>query len=391
MVYVTGFRCFKCGKHHTPDEIENKPIPRCSNCNSGLDAEYDYDSIRKSLLTDSFIRGTPSHWKYWSFMPVHDLSKIITMHEGGTPLLENNSLTRDIGCKRLLIKYEAMNPTGSFKDRGSSLEITKAIEYGKKKVVLASTGNMGASIAAYAAFAGLDCLVFVPNIVGQAKIKQIRAYGAEIRIVDDDYSETMKQAEEYVITHSDSFLTGDYPWRGEGTKSAGFEIADQLYWNVPDIVIAPIGNGTLIWGIFEAFIDMHTVGIIDCIPVIIGVQVDGCRPVVDAWESKEKVIIPVNDPQTIATAIACGDPIDGLGALKALKETNGMAVSVSDEEVLEARDFMGKHGIFVEPSGAVAYAGARRITERLDKKVVVCMGTGHGLKDMYGIESTHDR
>ncbi|MEA3293475.1 MAG: hypothetical protein U9P81_00645, partial [Euryarchaeota archaeon] len=92
MVYVTGFRCFKCGKHHTPDEIENKPIPRCSNCNSGLDAEYDYDSIRKSLLTDSFIRGTPSHWKYWPFMPVHDLSKIITMHEGGTPLLENNSL-----------------------------------------------------------------------------------------------------------------------------------------------------------------------------------------------------------------------------------------------------------------------------------------------------------
>jgi threonine synthase len=300
-------------------------------------------------------------------------------------MLENNSLTGDINCRRLLMKYEAMNPTGSFKDRGSSLEITKAVEYGKKKVVLASTGNMGASIAAYAAFAGLDCRVYVPNIVGPAKIKQIQAYGARIQVVDSDYSQTMKQAEEYVINHPDSFLTGDYPWRGEGTKTTGFEIADQLYWHVPDVVIAPIGNGTLIWGIYEAFMDMYAVGIIEHTPVIIGVQVDGCRPVVDAWEMGSVEIIPVDDPETVANAIACGDPIDGLGALRAIRETNGVAVSVSDEEVLKARDFLGEHGIFVEPSGAVAYAGARKIPERLDKKIVVCMATGHGLKDMYGI------
>jgi len=304
MVYVTGFRCFKCGRHHLPGEIENKPIPRCSRCNSGLDAEYDYDSIRKSLLTDPFKRASPTHWKYWAFLPVKDLSNIITMGEGGTPLLENNSLTRDIGCRRMLVKYEAMNPTGSFKDRGSALEITKAIEYGKGKVVLASTGNMGASVAAYAAFAGLECM-----------------------FVDGDYSLAMKQAEEYVIAHTDSFLTGDYPWRGEGTKTAGFEIADQLYWRVPDVIIAPIGNGTLIWGIFEAFQDMYEVGIIEHIPTFIGVQVEACRPVVDAWENNSREIIPVEDPETVATAIACGDPIDGLGALRAIRETGGQAVS----------------------------------------------------------------
>lgn len=386
MVYVTGFRCFKCGKHHQPGEIESRPIPRCCECNSGLDAEYDYDSIRKSLLTDLFKRASPTHWKYWAFLPVGDLSHVITMGEGGTPLLENNSLTRDIGCMRMLVKYEAMNPTGSFKDRGSSLEITKALEYNKEKVVLASTGNMGASVAAYAAFAGLQCIVFVPNIVAAAKIKQIRAYGADIRFVDGDYSMAMKQAEEYVIAHTDSFLTGDYPWRGEGTKTVGFEIADQLYWRVPDVIIAPIGNGTLIWGIFEAFIDMYEVGFIEQKPTFIGVQVEACRPIVDAWETNSEDILAVVDPETVATAIACGDPIDGLGALRAIRETGGQAVSVSDDEVIEMRDFLAGHGIFVEPSGAVAYAGARRVSGELEGKTVVCMATGHGLKDMWGIE-----
>lgn len=386
MVYVTGFRCFKCGKHHLPGEIENRPIPRCLDCNSGMDAEYDYDSIRKSLLTESFKRTSPSHWKYWPFMPVQDLSKIITMNEGGTPLLENESLTDDIGCVRLLVKYEAMNPTGSFKDRGSSLELTKAVEYGKNKVVLASTGNMGASVAAYAAFAGLECIVFVPNIVASTKIKQIKAYGADIRFVDGDYSHAMQQAEDYVIAHPDSFLTGDYPWRAEGTKTAGFEIADQLYWRVPDVIIAPIGNGTLLWGIFEAFRDMYAVGIIERKPAFIGVQVDACRPVVDAWEGGASEIIAVDDPRTVATAIACGDPIDGLAALRAVRESGGQGVSVPDDEVIEARDFLAENGIFVEPSGAVAYAGARRVSGALEGKTVVCMGTGHGLKDMYGIE-----
>ncbi len=136
---------------------------------------------------------------------------------------------------RLLIKYEASNPTGSFKDRGSSLEITKALEFGKCKVALASTGNMGASVAAYAAYAGLECRVFIPaGIVGKEKITQMKAYGAKTIMVDGDYSVAIKEAEDYVVSNDDSFLTGDYPWRSEGTKTVGFEIADQLYWRVPD-------------------------------------------------------------------------------------------------------------------------------------------------------------
>ena len=379
MVYVTGFKCFRCARKYKPQEIEKLPIPRCSNCGSALDAVYDYTSIQKIILRDDFMRNKPNHWKYWAFMPVKDLSKIITMGEGGTPLLDNKRLYK---TGRMLIKYEAANPTGSFKDRGSSLEITKALEFGKNKVALASTGNMGASVAAYAAFAGLECRVFIPDFVGVEKIRQIKAYGAETISVDGDYSIAMKRAEDYVVSHGDSFLTGDYPWRSEGTKTIGFEIADQLYWHIPDHVVVPVGNGTLISSIFEAFRELTLVGITDRIPRIIAVQVENCDPVVHAWESDLGEVMPVSNPRTIATAIACGDPIDGIAALRAIRESGGEALRVSDEETLDARDRLARNGIFVEPSGAVAYAG---VMKKKLEGTIVCLATGHGLKDMYGI------
>lgn len=379
MVYVTGFKCFKCGTTYKPHEIERLPIPRCSRCGSAVDAEYDYKSIKKVILRDEFMRTSPTHWKYRAFMPVKDLSKRITMGEGSTPLLENKRLSK---TGRLLIKYEAANPTGSFKDRGSSLEITKALEFGKKKVALASTGNMGASMAAYAAFAGLECIVFIPDIVGKEKITQIKAYGAEIIDVTGDYAAAIKRAEEFVTLNNDSFLTGDYPWRCEGTKTVGFEIADQMYWHVPDYIVAPVGNGTLIYSIYEAFLELSMVGITDKIPGMIGVQVENCSPVADAWENNLKEIIPVKDPFTIATAIACGDPIDGLAALKAIRDSGGFALKVTDDEALSARNLLSRRGIFVEPSGAVAYAGYMKTQL---EGTVICIATGHGLKDMYGL------
>ncbi|MDP3105676.1 MAG: threonine synthase [Candidatus Methanoperedens sp.] len=379
MVFVTYFKCFRCARRYKPHEIEKLPIPRCSKCGSSLDAEYDYKSIKKIILRDDFMRGKPAQWKYWAFMPVKDLSRIITMGEGGTPLLENKRLWKK---GRLLIKYEASNPTGSFKDRGSSLEITKALEFGKRSVALASTGNMGASVAAYAAYAGLECTVFVPDIVGREKLTQMKAYGAKTVPVDGDYAVAMKRAEDHVVSNPDSFLTGDYPWRSEGTKTVGFEIADQLYWHVPNHVVVPVGNGTLIWSIFEAFRELALVGITDRMPHITGVQVENCAPVVHAWDNELGEIIPVKDPQTVATAIACGDPIDGIAALKAIRDSGGEAVRVSDAEALSARDILAANGIFVEPSGAVAYAG---ILKKKLEGTVVAVATGHGLKDMYGL------
>lgn len=378
MVYVTHFKCLKCGAVYRIEEVGK--IPRCTLCNSALDVVYDYDSIRSALLKDDFMRDAPSHWKYWAFLPAMDLSRIVSLGEGHTPLLENSRLTELVGAGRVLIKYEAMNPTGSFKDRGSSLEVTKALELKNREVVLASTGNMGASVAAYAAFAGLRCRVYVPGITHPTKIKQMQAYGAEVVEVEGDYVDAMRLAEEYVEAEDGSFLTGDYVWRCEGTKTVGFEILDQLYWRIPDVIFVPIGNGTLTWGLYSALKDLTRVGITERMPRIIGVQAETCSPIVKAWERGVERITPIHDPQTVASALACGDPIYGLYALRAIRESRGIAMSVSDEEILRAQRLLGTHGIFVEPSGAVALAGALKIKEKLEEQTVVCLATGHGLK-----------
>ncbi|MEA1943795.1 MAG: pyridoxal-phosphate dependent enzyme, partial [Euryarchaeota archaeon] len=194
---------------------------RCPRCNSALDAEYDYESIRRVILRDEFMREYPHHWKYRAFMPVSDLSRIVTMGEGGTPLIDMTGLVPQ--TKKFLVKYEAANPTGSFKDRGSSLEITKAVIGKKKRAVIASTGNMGSSIAAFAAFAKLKCKIIIPDFVSREKITQMKAYGAEVEMIEGDYSDAMKIAEDYVRSDHESFLAGDYPWRCEGTKTVGFE------------------------------------------------------------------------------------------------------------------------------------------------------------------------
>ncbi len=385
MVYIRCLRCFKCGAEHSLEEVKLMRVIRCRRCSYSLDVEYDYDSIDRVILRQSFKREFPWHWKYWAFLPIEDVSKIVTMHEGGTPLFDARRLAKKLGFSRLYIKYEAANPTGSFKDRGSSLEISKAMEAGKEHIVTASTGNMGASLAAYAAFAGLKCRVFVPEIVAREKLRQISAYGARIQVVRGDYVRAMKKAEEAALDSEEIFLAGDYPWRCEGTKTAGYEIVDQLYWRSPDYVIVPIGNGTLISGLYGAFRDLRAVRLLTRIPRIVGVQAELCNPVVKALKSGVEEVIPVKDPDTIATAIACGDPIDGLGALRAIRESRGTGVSVSDAEILEARDELGANGIFVEPSGAVSYAGAKKIRKRLKGKYTVCMATGHGLKDQTGI------
>lgn len=385
VVEIKRLRCFDCDSEYLPEEIGSLKVMRCMKCNSVLDVEYDYEPIKRLAFSDSFRRQKPEHWKYRQFLPISDTSPRISMGEGGTALLTQKSLTKSLGASRLHIKYEAQNPTGSFKDRGTAVEITKALESNKNKVVVASTGNMGASIAAYCAFMDMRCMVFLPDITADEKIKQIRAHHVDVHLVDGDYSLAMKAAEEYVQNNEDTFLAGDYPWRCEGTKTLGLEIIDQLYWTPPDCVIVPIGNGTLLWGIYKAFKELLLAGFIEHVPNIIGVQANRCNPVTHAWKTGSKYIEPISNPKTIATAIACGDPIYGIAALRGIRESDGMAINVSEEEILAARNELARHGIFVEPSGAVAYAGALRIKDILKEKEVVCLATGHGLKDMYGL------
>lgn len=343
------FRCINCGTPYGYNEIVSRPVPRCS-CGSVIEA-IGIDFPRK-----------------------------ITMGEGNTPLVKNKTLGKD-----LFIKCEYTNPTGSFKDRGSVIEISQALELGKKEVVVASTGNMAASVSAYSAFAGLKCTVFISDTIKNNKLKQISAYGATIIPVIGDYTVAMNLAEDYVKIHKDAFLAGDYVYRFEGTKEIGYEVLDEI--GVPEQIIVPVGNGTLFCAIFEAFKEMKKKGEISKLPKMIAVQAQGCSPIYKSMKEGTS-ICPVRNPETIATALICGDPIYGNLVMNVIEESGGNIVSVSDEEIKSAQETLAKNGIFVEVSGAVSYAGYRYIKELIKSKSfldlegdVVIIATGHGLKE----------
>jgi len=310
------------------------------------------------------------------FYPLIDLSKKVTLMEGGTPLIKSNHLSNK--DKDVWFKYEALNPTGSFKDRGTTLEVSKAVELRMKQVCCASTGNMGASVAAYCARAGLRCRIYVPFDAVGPKIRQIRAYGAELIRVIGGYTRAAEECESY-SRKTGSYLMGDYPYREEGEKSVGFEIADQMNWRVPDYVVCPMGNGTLIYAIWDAFNDLKKVGMIEKLPKMIGIQAKGCPPIYNAFKKRKKSIKPIKNPKTIATAIECGDPLDGLKALNALRKSKGKVEIVTDEEMINTIKFLAsKEGLYVEPAGAASTAGLLKIKKL--KGRIVCILTGHGLK-----------
>lgn len=321
-------------------------IPRCPKCGNVYDLQYKYGKDFFRHISEPI-----SHWKYRDFMPInYQNTKIISMNEGGTPLIPSRLIPN------LLFKCEYVNPTGSFKDRGSALEITLA--QGKDEIVVASTGNMGSSIAAYAAYAGMKCRVFIPEDIyndrDSTKITHMKMCGATIIPIGGSYTDAMFAAEQYSLSHPDSQLAGDYGIRIEGTKSIGFEIADQLDWSVPEYIIIQIGNGTLLYAIYKAFSDLHDAGIIHTLPKIIGVRSD-------------------NPATTIASAIACPDmSVDYL-----VKKTAHLIITVTDREIMLARTELAMQGLYVEPGGAAAMAGYNKLT--LPGSVVVLL-TGSGYK-----------
>lgn len=341
------YYCEKCG-----DFLDEVELPRCEKCGNVYELIYNYE-VNSHNLKELLQDKTITHWKYHDFMPIkyHNIPKVLTMGEGGTPLLNVNKLRMNPNSD-LYFKCEFMNPTGSFKDRASALEVTLALGY--SEIVVATTGNMGASLSAYAALAGMKIIVFIPEGILNSKINQIEMYGAIINKVTGDYTDAMITAEKYYLLHPDSYLAGDYGVRIAGTKSVGFEICEQLEWNMPDYIVVPMGNGTLLYSIYKAFVDLYAMGIIDNIPGIIGVKSE-------------------NPNNTIASAIACPKPSLDYVANKYADKI----ITVSDEEILFARKTLSTNGFFVEPGGAVAYAGLRKL--RL-KGIIIVLLTGTGLK-----------
>ncbi len=368
--HILRIDCFACGKRYPADAI----IFECASCKGPLDIIYNYDELKKHIIRDEFKQAHVCHWKYWPFYPIHDLSRIVTLHEGGTPLLQSNAR------KGYYFKNEGLNPTGSFKDRGTTIEMSHVVEIGIKEIACATTGNMGASIAAYAARAQkVSATFYIPTFASKIKHIQIGAYGGKIVPVKGTYDDALNLTKD-LRRKKGIYLTGDYPYRGEGEKSVGFEIIDQLGWKAPDFIVVPVGNGTLIYGIYKALRELHIVGLLEKVPHIVAVQASGCSPVVKAFAMKKKTFAPSKNPKTIASAINCGNPVDGIKALYALYATRGIAVAVSDNEIHAAQRLLGKEGVYAEPGGAAAYAGALKLGL---KGIVVVLVTGHGLKDPF--------
>lgn len=343
----------------------------------------DFDVIKSKINLDYFRQSPPSLLKYLPLLPITKQTEFVSLREAVTPLVKSRKLGRNMGVD-LLLKVEGKNPTGSFKDRGTAVEISVAKEKGAKAIILASTGNMAASCACYAAAAGIPCFILVPEGVPPGKLSQVLAFGGHIVQVKGTYNDAADLAYKLAVEMG-FYLAGDYAYRLEGAKTAAFEVIDQMLFQVPDYLVVPIGCGTNIGGYYKGFMDYYKLGLIDRLPRIIGVQATGAQAVVNSFDEKRNDIQILPSINTLASAIAVANPIDGLKALEAINSTNGFAVAVTDNEILAAQHRMAKEeGIFAESSAAATIAGLQKLIDqgKIDAhKKVLCILTGDGLKD----------
>ncbi len=365
---VSHQECFNCKKTFPPDKI----IFFCPHCSGSIVMKYKPHSIKNQIMHDDFLKAEPDHWKYWMFYPIESKKDIISMDEGGTPLVS------DPQNPNWFFKYEGTNPTGSFKDRGSSVEITRAKQLGIEKLACASTGNMGASVSAYCARAEIKASIYVPFGATATKKKQIKFYGAKIKRVFGDYTKALNKTQG-LWAKKHTYLAGDYVYRNEGQKSVVFEILDQLKFKSPSQIILPIGMGNLCFATYKGAVEMKEAGLISKIPKIIGVQSVHCNPIEIAFKNNLKYIPVIKNPKTIASAINTGNPNYGLEALYAIRKTKGKVISVTDTELRHAKAQLAHKGLYVEASGAAPYAAAKKLKNLPGKTVMIL--TGHGLKD----------
>lgn len=380
--------CWDCGR-----KIQDMYVNTCPHCDGLLTIKVDLEPM-KALKPKDLHKEPIGVWRYHGFMPV-DKKNAVTIKEGGTPLYKTQALGAEVGVKDLHVKYEGANPTGSFKDRGMTIGVSHAVEIGAKLVGCASTGNTSASLAAYAAKAGLDCAVFLPaGKVAAGKLAQAMFYGARVLSIDGNFDDALALAREMAEKRELYLLNSINPYRPEGQKSVLFEIMDQLSYDIPDRIVLPVGNAANIWAVYKAITELVEVGWIDRMPMLTGIQAEGSMPVARAFASKEEDFIPEENPETIATAIRIGNPVSGRKALRAIYDTGGYSISVTDDEIIAAQRLLGRlEGVGVEPASAASIAGVKKLREMgiIDaKEKVVCICTGNALKDPDTIMANSD-
>ncbi|EJW17065.1 threonine synthase [Paenibacillus alvei] len=313
---------------------------------------------------------------YKSYLPINDNTPKLTLHEGNTPLIRADRLSEELGLD-LYFKYEGLNPTGSFKDRGMVMAVAKAVEEGSRTIMCASTGNTSAAAAAYAARAGLNCIVLIPNNnIALGKLAQAMIYGAKIIAIEGNFDRALEIVREITAKHPKTLVNSVNPYRIEGQKTAAFEVCDQL-GKAPDVLAIPVGNAGNISAYWKGFKEYHAAGKTSSLPRMVGFEAEGAMAIVKGE--------PIANPETIATAIRIGNPASWKTAVESAEQSNGQINYVTDEQILEAYQLMAaKEGVFAEPGSAASLAGVLKLHKEgyfKGGETVVSVLTGHGLKD----------
>ncbi len=391
MAIVKALRCPKCG-----DESESKTAFQCLDCGVVREAIINTAHLTRSRLHEIRKSTDLTIWRWHDFLPIHDRSNIVSLGEGYTPLIRSKRLCQELGLNRLYLKNDTMLPTGSLKDRSNSVGLSKAKELGFETAVALSTGNAAASVAAYAAVAGLRCVVMVPTGTSFAKIVQARAYGARVVCIDGDLDNEGAKLYNSAIEQFGWYDTlSSNPYRNEGKKSYAYEMFDQLDEHVPDWVIHPTAGGAGISAMWKGFNELTELGWAHRKPRLVAAQSQAAAPIVAAFERGNDNIDPVSVSQTVAESIKVGNPSSlGWRALSALRDSKGTALALTDEVIIEAQMLLGHlAGVFAEPAGAISLAAAQRLQQQgiLSRDdTVVCNITGHGLKQPDSIPFSED-
>ena len=369
--------CVHCRATYPADEI----IYNCPRCGHLLAVAYPLDEI--TVQKKIWEKRPLSVWRYHELLPVH--IEPVTLQEGGTPLYHLKRLGDEMHLPHLYAKHEGINPSGSFKDRGMTVGVSMALQLNRKSVACASTGNTSASLAVYAAKAGIPAVVLLPaGKVAVGKVAQALMHGARVISIRGNFDRALEMVHELCISHGLYLLNSINPYRLEGQKTIGFEAIDQL-GSVPDRFVLPVGNAGNISAVHKGLLELRDLGLIDRLPMMTGIQAEGSSPVVRAIRDGLPEVIPEDHPETVATAIRIGAPVNAEKALVAIRTTGGLAASVTDEEILQMqRDLARIEGIGVEPASAASVAGVRMLAESgmIDRdERIVCVVTGHLLKD----------
>jgi len=380
MSYVKGLKCRECGRTY-PKE----PLYVCEYCFGPLEVDYDYEKIKKKL-TKELIESRPKNlWRYRELMPI-DGKPADGLDSGFTPLIRAKNLEKTLGVKELYIKDDSVNhPTLSFKDRVVAVALSKAKEFGFDTVACASTGNLANSVAAQAAVAGLKRYIFIPADLELGKIIGTLIYDPVLVAVEGNYDQVDRLCSEIATKYKWAFVNINIrPYYAEGSKTYGYEIAEQFGWKAPKHIVVPCAGGSLITKIYKGLKEFKNLRLIDKLETkIYAAQATGCAPIVTAIKENAEIIKPVK-PNTIAKSLAIGNPADGVYALATVKETGGWGEDVSDDEIVEAIKLLAAtEGIFTETAGGVTLGVAKRLIEQgripKDESIVVSI-TGNGLK-----------